>query len=364
MKLNIGETIKRLRKEREITQEEFAEVLGVSCQSVSRWENDNCYPDIELIPTIAEFFGISTDRLMGVDETKEKEAVSSYLDAFQNAISVGNVEECIRVSREGVKEFPNNYELLDNLMYALFLSTDEDGNIPEWKENMEKYDAEITALGERIMKYCPDQNIRLRAMSRLAFNHCEMGRKEIGRTIYENFPSVEYGKENQMWWSLTEDEWLPNSRQRIELGFDIMTAGIYTLISYRLLPDEELLSVIEKRLMLNQILYDDKAPDVDWGNARLFYHCARTLLRLNRKTEAFQKLKTAVKCAKGFDNRPEQTVKHSILLGDIIIKRSDFETTDSRALAEIMRDKWLEDEDFDTIRDTDEFKAIIKELSE
>ena len=68
MKLNIGETIKRLRKEREITQEEFAEVLGVSCQSVSRWENDNCYPDIELIPTIAGFFGISTDRLMGIAE--------------------------------------------------------------------------------------------------------------------------------------------------------------------------------------------------------------------------------------------------------------------------------------------------------
>lgn len=39
MKLNIGETIKRLRKEKEITQEEFAQVLGVSCQSVSRWEN-------------------------------------------------------------------------------------------------------------------------------------------------------------------------------------------------------------------------------------------------------------------------------------------------------------------------------------
>jgi len=39
MKLNIGETIKRMRKEKEITQEEFAQVLGVSCQSVSRWEN-------------------------------------------------------------------------------------------------------------------------------------------------------------------------------------------------------------------------------------------------------------------------------------------------------------------------------------
>ena len=46
MKLRVGEIIKRLRKEREITQEEFAEVLGVSCQSVSRWEKGTCYPDM------------------------------------------------------------------------------------------------------------------------------------------------------------------------------------------------------------------------------------------------------------------------------------------------------------------------------
>ena len=87
------------------------------------------------------------------------------------------------------------------------------------------------------------------------------------------------------------------------------------------------------------------------------------MLRLNRNTEAFEKLKIAVKCAKGFDNRPEQIVKHSILLGDIIINRSDFETTDSRTLTEIMRDKWLQDEDFDSIRDTENFKSIIKELN-
>ena len=37
------------------------------------------------------------------------------------------------------------------------------------------------ALGERIMKYSPDQEIRLEAAARLAFYHCEMGRKEIGR---------------------------------------------------------------------------------------------------------------------------------------------------------------------------------------
>ena len=44
MKLNIGDNIKRLRREKILTQEEFSVILGVSYQSVSRWENGTCYP--------------------------------------------------------------------------------------------------------------------------------------------------------------------------------------------------------------------------------------------------------------------------------------------------------------------------------
>ena len=176
MELNIGNQIKRLRRERDITQEEFASVLGVSYQSVSRWENNTCYPDIELLPTIADFFGISIDRLMGVDEAAGKSKVAQYTSRFQDAVSQGRIDDCISIARNGVAEYPNNYELLNRLMYALFLSGDSDGNIPEWQENMQKYDSEITMLGERIMKYCPDQNIRLEAVGRLAFQHCSKAR--------------------------------------------------------------------------------------------------------------------------------------------------------------------------------------------
>ncbi len=58
MKLNIGENIKRLRKQKDLTQEELAEILGVTCQSVSRWEKGLCYPDMELIPIISSLFDI------------------------------------------------------------------------------------------------------------------------------------------------------------------------------------------------------------------------------------------------------------------------------------------------------------------
>ena len=66
MKLYLAQNIKKYRQARGLTQEELAEHLGVSFQSVSRWENALSYPDIELIPEIAAFFAVSTDVLLPV----------------------------------------------------------------------------------------------------------------------------------------------------------------------------------------------------------------------------------------------------------------------------------------------------------
>ena len=63
MKLNAQ--IAFLRKEKGITQEELATALEVTNQAVSKWENGQCCPDIELLPKIAEYFGVSVDRLLG-----------------------------------------------------------------------------------------------------------------------------------------------------------------------------------------------------------------------------------------------------------------------------------------------------------
>ena len=363
MKLNIGETVKYLRKQKDITQEELADVLGVSYQSVSRWECGTCYPDMELLPVISEFFGVTVDTLLGVNEKIEQSKVDQYLKRFQEAINRGKIYDCIAIAREGVAEYPNNYALLNKLMYALFLSGDGDGNIPEWKENMEKYDAEITALGERIMKYCPDQNIRLEATSRLAFNHCEMGRKEIGKAIYETLPPAEFSKENQMWWGLNDDEKLPFSRERIRKGYDLLTAGLYSLINYRLLPDEELIKVCEKRRELDKLIYGDKIEHNYWGNARLCCNCAASLARLGKYGDAIDQLKMAVKYANDFDNRPAETVISSLLLGETTVNKADYETSDTRPLTEIMRDKWVSSSAFDNLRNTVEFKEIINSLS-
>ena len=79
MKLAIGENIRNFRKKNDLTQEALADRLGVTYQSISRWENGTTYPDLELIPAIAEVLAVTVDELLGMPQIeKEKRAVQTF----------------------------------------------------------------------------------------------------------------------------------------------------------------------------------------------------------------------------------------------------------------------------------------------
>lgn len=78
--MNIGLNIKILRKNADLSQEMLAERLGVTFQAVSRWERNESYPDITLLPAIANFFGVTVDFLLGTEGEKEAEEVKDIVE--------------------------------------------------------------------------------------------------------------------------------------------------------------------------------------------------------------------------------------------------------------------------------------------
>lgn len=64
MGIVISEILKNLRKEKGISQETLADYMGISVQAVSKWENNLSYPDIEFLPTLAEYYQVSIDYLL------------------------------------------------------------------------------------------------------------------------------------------------------------------------------------------------------------------------------------------------------------------------------------------------------------
>ncbi len=91
---SLGSRIAENRKEKGFTQEGFAEIMGVTAQAVSKWENDVSCPDIMLIPKIADVFGISTDELLGKEEPKIQ---SGKAGTYNNTNAV-NSKNKLRIS--------------------------------------------------------------------------------------------------------------------------------------------------------------------------------------------------------------------------------------------------------------------------
>ena len=97
----VSATIRRLRRERGLTQEALAQAVGVSPQAISKWETGQTMPDITLLLPISKVLGIGVNELLGGDRRKELE------ERFQKAIPFGE-ELTLLVSLDALKEFPDD----------------------------------------------------------------------------------------------------------------------------------------------------------------------------------------------------------------------------------------------------------------
>lgn len=132
MKLSIGENIRRLRREKDMTQEQLADRLGVTCQSVSRWENSTVYPDMELLPAISDIFSVSADELLGIPEAEKEKQAQQLCDEY---CRVQNME----LPNEQEQE---RYDKLAEIIISL--RRDYAGCDAVWKFWLNSYDRMLT----------------------------------------------------------------------------------------------------------------------------------------------------------------------------------------------------------------------------
>lgn len=138
MKSNIGENIKFYRKEKNFTQEQLAEAMGVSVGAVSKWENGASAPELSLIMELADFFEISVDALLGYklrDNSAEK--VSERIKILRLQKDYSNVFSEVE---KAVQKFPNNFDVVyqsGSLLYFFGLEKGDKKAVLKSKELLE-----------------------------------------------------------------------------------------------------------------------------------------------------------------------------------------------------------------------------------
>lgn len=162
---NMGEVIRRLRKERDMTQEALAEQIGVTSQAVSKWENNTGLPDISQIVPLANFFGVSTDTLFDYCSEDKKKEIEEYKKRALQLNNQGMMPELIELWREALGKYPGDYVCMSNLSHALFLYVCSGDTRPE----TEPYAKEGVSLCERILSGCSDSELREHAIQLLTY---------------------------------------------------------------------------------------------------------------------------------------------------------------------------------------------------
>jgi len=108
MKDHFSKNLRKLRLEKKLTQEQVAEKLGISPQSVSRWETGATFPDVMMLPEISRLYGVLVDDLykddlQGYDKLSDR-LVAVYYDTMRFEDFTAAVQEYERMEKEGTME--------------------------------------------------------------------------------------------------------------------------------------------------------------------------------------------------------------------------------------------------------------------
>lgn len=121
----LAENLRLLRRAADLTQQEVADALSVSPQTVSKWERQETLPDITLLPALANLFHVTADRLLGMEQINSQSAVSKIFTDGHRAVREGDRKAAAAVYEEALSLRPGDPAILCDLAMVLAMEEDE-----------------------------------------------------------------------------------------------------------------------------------------------------------------------------------------------------------------------------------------------
>jgi len=164
--LYIAENLKILRKEKDLTQEAVSEMLGVSAQSVSKWERGDTLPDITLLPALANLYKVSVDKLLGMDKINEQQVKDSIFFKGHDHLRDNDFTAAIENYSDALKVYPNDEGIMSDLAMAFALKGG--------KDNL----SQAITLCERVLSNGQSDKVHHTTRAALCYIYYKVGEKD------------------------------------------------------------------------------------------------------------------------------------------------------------------------------------------
>ena len=364
MYIEIGAIIKRLRTQIGVTQDTLATAIGVTPQAISRWESGYGYPDIELLPTLADFFSVSTDELLGYKLSRREEDIANIKKEMEHLAEVGTTEQRIAFARNAISRYPTDWEIKENLavcLYHLWIETNND-----------ELSKEIENLCSAIVAECKDEDIVYNAIFLLTDIYRVTKRPDKAIQAVNMLSPMKYRRESVKSTGIGDG----NTELYIQDEIDKLTDALGLAISNYPLADElpndpttwdKKIEMLEISNQLYKLIYGDNLMSYHTRLSRNYWLISTYQIAQGKDDEALTSLEKmcyhAVErdCSYVSDHGKHYT---SVLTDKLIYPEpsKDFHELREHTDCYYMLDK-LKNQRYDRIRQDPRFISIIEKLN-
>ncbi len=357
--MKFGQMIKKLRREKDMTQEQLAEILSISPQAVSRWETDAAMPDLSLLPAICNLFNVTSDALLGIDIQNKEKKIDEIIDQAMKLSHAGQRKEALAMYRAALVQYPASYKLMLCCCRELnhgFMTRGSD--LEEGRE--------AAAYLDKILEGCTDMAIRNQAVSIACRLYSRIGRMEDALRLADSMKAAESKRElmtgilrGKELYDAERDlicHYLNNGLMRIcYLAYNKDENGDYCQ------SEAEKLAVFDKTLAGLDLLYED--GDANFMAQIQEAACmGKAAIYAGRKDaqKTLACLKMAAEYAKIFDSYDPKGIHTSIIPRGMVnggVWKDDSHNRSYSLLSSLRNDP-----DFDFVRETPEFQEALNIL--
>jgi len=340
-----------------MTQEELAEVLGMSVSAVSLWESGKTMPDMGLVPAICSVLGVSADELFGIDAANKENEIWKIIEEASKFSGRGFLDEAIEILEKGLKRFPDSWFIMSQLMHNCF------GKGTKWPRDKASRDRAVE-LGEKILEKCTDDEYRSSAVQILCFIY-KYEDPERAEKLAAKMPDISVCRDVLLARVLKGERRREARWQLISTCLDEISRDMWvSTADDDLYTEDERAEVYKKCIALYRIIYENG----DYG----FYHTRLQDYEMNLTShyagncdaeKTLEHLRSAADHAAEFvkfADCSEEGYKHTSLVmrGH---KSGGFSTTNNKNNALVLAES-LNDARYDFIRESDGFKQILSDL--
>jgi transcriptional regulator with XRE-family HTH domain len=379
-KIKIGEKIRLLRKKNDVTQDKLAYHLGVTPQAVSRWESGVCYPDMNALPAIADYFSVSMDELLCYTGVQKASKVKEYLAEVEHLLDRDKVTDALDLLRRAMAEIPSDHSLQLETAGVLSLYADmleeaaEEGAEENSETNIDSAVnaalSEAVSLCRHILDDCTDDRLRDETKKTLCSIYAhQVGDAAQALEIADQLHGMSVSREIIRATMLTGEVAFGQAQKNLILFADNIWWHLYNMACVPDIAEDryttaEKIAILRKGISLFSIIFDDQPLFYADRLANSYRQLSMLYLAAGHPSEAMDCFEKMVDWAIRYDERPDKGTYASVVINRVAYdKDEDPEAKGMSKCARLLRGNFSS-RIWAPLRASDRFKEAIRRMIE